>query len=234
VLARTTPGVSPWKVLSISELQGGCRDRVLFRGRSFGVSGDGAYALTNADTYYGAAADIYSHVSPINAAGFFLATRGHNLARGDVVELVGPGLSGPIVRQGDLVPGGQGLRFGNFFDVTLNDNVTAAFTASLRWPDGVAAGAGLFVFDLANGVSTAALTSDTIDVAPGATRQFASFGKLSLNNSGKLVFESRLTDGSWGIFEATVPEPVAALWCVGAVLVLAGRRSSRARLRSRV
>jgi hypothetical protein len=48
----------------------------------------------------------------------------------------------------------------------------------------------------------------------------------AFNDAGHLVFAARFTDGSEGVFVATVPEPLAPILVVAAVFVL-GRSHRR-------
>jgi hypothetical protein len=152
-----------------------------------------------------------------------------------------------VARQGELAPGGgPDLLFGNleFVNLLLNGAGQIAFQSALTEEGGTAAGIGIFatdidgvlrlivregeLFDVSNDPLVQDLrtikSADLVGTGSGGEDGLAS----SFNDAGQLAFRLGFTDGSSGVFVATiVPEPssVVGLWFLcGAMLTWRCRR----------
>ncbi|MBB6428984.1 PEP-CTERM sorting domain-containing protein [Algisphaera agarilytica] len=155
----------------------------------------------------------------------------------------GPGSAlGVIARRGDTAPGvTDGAELNFFATPQFNNAGQAAFISFLR--DGTGGGAvdstnGTGLFAYADGeLSLIARAGDlfTVLLADGITEEqrtisFISFGSTvdngtpALNNEGQLAFTLSFTDGSGGIFVATIPEPTTLALLGMSGLTLATRR----------
>lgn len=148
-----------------------------------------------------------------------------------------------IARSGDVAivngaPLGGDARFTSFSSININAASQMAFSALLNG-SGIGGGPGgnnsaIFGFDPAEGIFLLARTADLFEVAPGDFRTIASIGGLgssggqdgrtsSLSSNGKIVFSLDFTDGSSGIFYATVPAP-SSLGLLALAGIIGGRR----------
>jgi hypothetical protein len=88
---------------------------------------------------------------------------------------------------------------------------------------------GIWAADLNLGAVQKVLgTGEPFDVGGGDLRTLDGitlFDESFLNDANQFVFSASFTDGSSGVFVATVPEPVTAAWMVLALAVLAARRA---------
>jgi hypothetical protein len=130
-----------------------------------------------------------------------------------------------IARTGDVAivngaPLGGDALFNSFSSLTINNIGQLAFSTLLSGP-GIAGGPGgnnsaIFAYDPIQGLCLIARTADSFQVAPGDFRTIASIGGIaqgggqdgrnnSLNDNGQLAFQLQFTDGSSGIFVATIP-----------------------------
>jgi uncharacterized protein (TIGR03382 family) len=146
-----------------------------------------------------------------------------------------------IARTGDIAivngaPFGGDALFNTFSNLTINANNQLAFT-TLMSGNGISGGPGgnnsaLFTHDPVLGLCLIARTADPFTVAPGDVRTISTIGGItqsggqdgrtsSLSDNGTLAFQLTFTDGSAGIFVATVPTagtlPVLALAALGLV-----------------
>ena len=89
----------------------------------------------------------------------------------------------------------------------LDESGRVAFSATLT---GGSVGAGVFLYDPASEQTFAvALAGQTAPDAAGAT--FSEFGFVALNDAGQVAMQATLSDGSEGIFLASLAVPVPAL-----------------------
>jgi hypothetical protein len=135
-------------------------------------------------------------------------------------------------------PLGGDAYFSSFSNTIINDAGQVAFSALLNG-NGVFGGAGgnnsaLFGWDPAGGLCLLARTGDFFEVAPGDFRTIASLGSLvssggqdgrtqSLSSNGKIAFQLSFSDGSGGVFLATIPS-AGSLPLLGMAGLLAARR----------
>lgn len=103
----------------------------------------------------------------------------------------------------------------------LNEAGQLAFQSLLSDDGQTPSGTGVFAYDPSVGTFLVTRTGDEIEFAPGVIKTVNSASVVDLNNSDQLLLWASFTDGSSGIFEATVPEPAgcalliilnAALW----------------------
>jgi len=149
-----------------------------------------------------------------------------------------------IIRSGDVaIPGGAPDGSNAFFNspsnIQINSRGQLAFLTTLTGvgvSPGLGNGSALFGAD-ENGVTCLlARTGDLFEVAPGDLRQVSSIGGLNtsggqdgrainLNGKGELVFQLDFSNGTSGIFVATVPAPgAAALLGLGGLVMFRRRR----------
>jgi hypothetical protein len=161
---------------------------------------------------------------------------------GAMISMDSTGRMTKIIRNGDVaIPGGSPTGSDAFFlsvgNVALNASGQIAFTASLTG-SGVSVGLGngstIYGWDRLLGLTLLARTGDEFEVAPGDMRVVTAIGGLansgghdgrarSLNDAGVVAFELEFSDGTAGIFTATVPASGVLPALAGAGL-LAGRR----------
>lgn len=127
-----------------------------------------------------------------------------------------------IAREFDQAPGfPEGAVFTTFYSFLLSDSNQIAFYSQL-YGEGVDGtnNKGLFATDIAGNVLLVAATGDVINVSRDPQvddlRTIISladydlnsdFGDYALNNAGEIAFRAVFTDGSSGIFIATIPSP---------------------------
>lgn len=145
-----------------------------------------------------------------------------------------------VARVGQRAPGVEsGLLFGNFDGLTMNGIGQVAFLGSVF---GATSLEGIWATDRNGSLTLVALEGDTFNVSNDPLiedlRTISHVGLItgsggedglanSFNDKGQLAFKLIFTDGSLGIFVATVPEPGAlGVLGVGAGL-MAGRRGKR-------
>ena len=185
----------------------------------------------------------------INDAGgvaFVAGLTGGGLAAGDKALFAGPAAAPSMVaRYGTAAPGAGGDLFEGFFQPDINDDGQVAFLASVREIPGIsppnddelalyaydpAAGLTLVVregqrFDVGGGEFRTISTTDGIRFATGLGAEINSDRLSGLGEDGQLAFSLRFTDGTMGIFLATVPEPgMVGVIGVGAGVLLRRRR----------
>lgn len=149
-----------------------------------------------------------------------------------------------IARQGSLGPGldlGPGVHFNaNFYAPTLNARGDVAFLADLEGTSITSANnTGLCVY-YSGSLRVIVRDGDLFDVDPTAATDLRTISLITFydvnegaggadgrgtgfSNTGVLAFGLKFTDGTSGIFTATVPEP-ASLMCLLPLLVQLRRR----------
>ncbi len=116
------------------------------------------------------------------------------------------------MRKGDLVPGGGGgIIDSEFYPRGPNENGEVAFGAAIRNGDeDVPIDSAIFLAG-PSGITTLIRHGDP---GPGGVGQFAQFGLAGLNDSGQVIFRSRLFEGkksAQGLYRVGPGEKVTAL-----------------------
>ena len=143
-----------------------------------------------------------------------------------------------VAREGSQAPGTQpGVNFARWPGSSeLNDRGQLAFRAGLTGTWEVEAGWGLFLYDPVLGTSLIARTGELFDVGGGDLRRIEDFSYDyrggALGDDGRLAFSLTFTDGSSGVFVATVPEPAGLLLVVLLAPALLHRHGRRRMTRS--
>lgn len=173
-----------------------------------------------------------------------LGNTGGTTNTGAILTMNSSGTFTKVVRAGDVAIvngapfGGDALFQNNFNSITINSEGQIAFQALLSGA-GVVGGAGgnnsgLFGWDPTGGLCLIARTASPFEVSPGVFRTVSSIGGIissggedglgrSLNDNGTLVFALDFTDGSSGIFTATIPAP-GTIGLLGLAGLIASRR----------
>jgi hypothetical protein len=138
-----------------------------------------------------------------------------------------------VVRAGEAAPGGGGAVFSDFGNPSINEAAWLAFTATLSGPGvSTANDRGIWVRDSSGRLLLVAREGNALDTGGGASRTILSLEMFedaaagedgfasAFNNAGQVAFRATFTDGSSGVFVASVPEPggcallvVAAMFC---------------------
>jgi hypothetical protein len=132
---------------------------------------------------------------------------------------------------------GTNLRFRLFSaDPTINAQGDVAFFGQLQGSDVSAENDdSLWVVDTSGYLNLIAREGDEFDVGGGELRIISGFadstldgpdpagGRILLNDAGQVVFQLNFTDGSTGIFMATIPEPLSLAVFVVPIAVLSRR-----------
>jgi hypothetical protein len=142
--------------------------------------------------------------------------------------------SGPlslIARDGKPAPGTSDVFELLLPRPSINASGRVAFSAYLTTSGGAPSGAGIWAQDQLGTLTLVARDGDSLEVAPGDFRTVASLsflgpfgipsggedgGQLVFNDDFTLVFQAAFTDGSSGVFMATltaVPEPASFAIC---------------------
>jgi hypothetical protein len=195
------------------------------------------------DTPAGADFDLLTSVPTINGAGHIAFMSGLKVGSGGVTEDNQYGIwsdrTGPlalVVRAGTQAPGAPAGA--NFFGVnspTVNAGGFAAFTGSLAAGGGIDStnDAGLWAQN-PNGILTlVARKGDLFDVAPGDHRTISGIGfqnlsggedgmPVTFNDDFTLTFQLQFTDGTGGIFTATLPAPEPSTLILTAIAAALG------------
>lgn len=214
-----------------------------------GRATDALPAISNSNSGEFAGVTWSSFSNPVmNGAGTLaltasLSNTGATTNTGVLLTMDASGAFSKVARAGDVAilngaPLGGDARFTSFSSIALNDGGQMAFSAILNGA-GIFGGPGgnnsaIFGFDPLAGIHVLARTNDVFEVAPGDFRVIASLGGIgssggqdgrlkSLNSNGQLAFELSFTDGSTGIFLATVPG-VGTLPLLGLAGLAAARR----------
>ncbi|MEO7317894.1 MAG: choice-of-anchor tandem repeat NxxGxxAF-containing protein [Chthoniobacteraceae bacterium] len=149
-----------------------------------------------------------------------------------------PGNINLLARAGDLAPGTtDGSRFRSFSFPIINGAGQAAFVGSLNGANQN----GIWATTLAGNLILIVRQGDQFSLGLGVTKtvQFATFApgdflvegravSSPFNDAGQIAFRASFTDGSSGVFVASVPEPCTALLLMFGGLSLAVRRRLRA------
>ena len=185
-------------------------------------------------------------VSALNDAGQFAFSahlQGPGVTEGwnyTALYVGSPGAMTLVARDGSQAPGTQpGVTFDTWNGgsgpsaIELNDRGQLAFQAKLQGTWEVEDGWGLFLYDPLLGTTPVARTGELFDVGGGDLRRIEdisyNYGGGVLSDDGRLAFSLTFTDGSSGVFVATVPEPGLGLVSLGAVsVILLGRRGAAA------
>ena len=146
------------------------------------------------------------------------------------------GVLGLVAREGDTAPGTGGAAFALFDVPGLNDDGDIAFTAILTGA-GVTGSNSLWFGANGGPLELIVRTGDLLEVAPGDGRIVAEFFVFSFNsgffnNADQVGFLAVFSDGSEGVFVATV-DGVTAVPAPGSVAVLAAGLAGLALLRRR-
>ncbi|MCY2953033.1 MAG: hypothetical protein NTU53_13810 [Planctomycetota bacterium] len=130
-----------------------------------------------------------------------------------------------IARDGDVVPGTDALhlRIGRWF---VNDSGQLVFGASLSNQDLTTFDSAIFTTDPAGNLVLIARAGDPLDLGDGAPRTIQYLTPFDFSNTGQLAMTVTFSDGSTGLFIATVPEPATPIAL--ALISLAMLRPSRA------
>lgn len=129
-----------------------------------------------------------------------------------------------IARTGDPAPDtNPGTVFDSLIAPTVNNAGQLAFSGTLS-------GAGIddsndrgIWAQLGHGLELIAREGDLLDVGAGDTRTIDLLGVGQLNDLGQTLFYASFTDGSEGIFVATVPEPTSGMCLISGLLILLKR-----------
>jgi hypothetical protein len=148
-----------------------------------------------------------------------------------------------VVRAGEAAPGGGGTVFSDFGNPSINEAAWLAFTAILSGPGvSTANDRGIWVRDGAGQLHLIAREGNALDTGGGTSRTILSLDMFegaaagedgfasAFNNAGQVAFRATFTDGSSGVFVASVPEPAGGVLLVGAALLC---RRSRFRRRAK-
>lgn len=150
-----------------------------------------------------------------------------------------------VARAGDAAPGGNFFRsFSSSAAIQTNALGHVAFLNTLATTvGGATAETGLFAQDTDGLLTLVAKTGQTFQVAPGDVRTISalSYGSISSLSSGgedgrvmswndasQLVYTLYFTDGTSGVFTATVPEPTLATGLIAASGLLLRRKRQTA------
>lgn len=201
------------------------------------------------DTGFAAGTNWSSFTNPvINAQNLIAFTASTNAATGfnAVMTMDTTGRLTSIVQQGEVAivggnPLGGDATFSSPNNVQLNALGQMVFTSTLtNTPDGgIFGGPGgnnsaFFGWDPTAGLQLIARNGDQFQVAPGDVRTISGFNPgsatgnqdghaVGLNNSGQVAFTLYFSDGSAGVYLATIPTPGAA-GLLGMAGLLASRR----------
>src|SRR5712691_8386884 len=119
-----------------------------------------------------------------------------------------------LVSNASLVPGEPpGVKFNSFGGLKkdLNESGVLVFLGQLD-----SGAKGIWAADLASGqVEKVLATGEPFDVCGGDLRTLSGitlFGESFLSEANQFAFSASFTDGTTGVFVATVPEPMSAVW----------------------
>jgi hypothetical protein len=149
----------------------------------------------------------------------------------------GPPLSlSLIAREGFAAPGlDSNFVFSDFSTIRprMNEAGQFAFRADAQSLAGSQTTSGLWIFDPSGGLSLLVKRGDPFEIAPGDVRIVADVG-ASLDSAfpsgevftdpGQLAFSASFTDGTTGVFTATIPEPCSFASITAAFVLFAMRR----------
>lgn len=151
-----------------------------------------------------------------------------------------------ITREGDAAPGtSAGTAFSDLLAFLLNDNGQIAFTSNLAGNDVNASNdRGLWATDASGTLQLIVREGDQINVSDDPllealrtveslsaldTRSGGDSKPLGFNNAGQIAVTLTFTDGSSGVFVASIPEPASLTILAATMAVTRRRRSCRTR-----
>jgi hypothetical protein len=138
-----------------------------------------------------------------------------------------PGSIHPVALEGDPVPDVPGMIFSSLTNelIFINNSGELLFPGHYLNPLTSATERGLWVFDNNGIVHLIARQNGQLEF-DGQMRTVSDVGiRYGLNDFGQIAFTATFTDGSSGVFLATIPEPTALFLLMPIVLV--GRRRRR-------
>jgi hypothetical protein len=203
--------------------------------------GDPAPRLADGTTFGFSFKAIINHSGRL-AFGAFLSD-----PQGELTLSIWTGTAGNlelVARGGEPAPGtepGVVFRPRTMGDIAFNNAGQLAFWAQLEGP-GVdqTNNDGLWATDPTGRLLLVAREGDEVELAPGIVRTIQLVaavyplsagtedgGLLSFDDAGRLAYTVQFTDGTYGAFVATIPEPAAGLLLLMAGCLL-GRRAARA------
>ncbi|BBO32810.1 hypothetical protein PLANPX_2422 [Lacipirellula parvula] len=206
-------------------------------------TGDAAPGMPAGVTYASLSLSLLPVLNDAGQVAYTARLKGSGVtASNDAAVYAGlPGAPHLIAREGEPAPGTPaGITYASFLTPALNDAGQTAFLARLGGDDLTEANSdGLFVSDPVLGGLLIVREGDLFDVGGGDLRTIANNGigflagrsddmSTGLSNDGTLAFRLIFTDGTNGIFTATiVPEPTAMALLVVAGLTVVCCRSLR-------
>lgn len=183
-------------------------------------------------TYTGASWSSFSNpiLNAQSTLGFIASTTSASAANAVITmdtagRMTSIAQTGQVAVVGGAPLGGDAL-FNSFSSIQMNGVGQMVFSSLLINGNGIFGGPGgnnsiLMGWDPVAGLMQIARTGDSFTVAPGDVRTISSIGgntttggqdgrNIGLNNSGQFALMLSFTDGSAGIFVATIPTPSAA------------------------
>ncbi len=193
--------------------------------------GNGNHRNFGGVTINASGASAYTGFSLSNTSG------GSEDERGIFLSGPSPAIQLQLIREGDTVPGGNGV-FSAFSTAALNDAGQIALLANLRDTVGGATdNEGIFFYDTSLGLMTVAQKGDSLFGDTITALFFSGYGgeagdeASGFNELGQVAFNFTLADGRSGIAVWSVPEPgTFALFSVGALALLRRRSGRRGRI----
>lgn len=166
----------------------------------------------------------------LNDAGALAFSAQLRLGEGGVTNLSDSAIFGPdglggvrmLAREGDPVPGIPGSAWGNLFDVHLSQAGEVAF-AALNGGE-----YGIFLADLAGVVRRIVGAGDDVDLGDRGVRSIESVVEWQASpDLQHYAVTARFSDGDYGLFLVSIPEPGTGTLVVLGLSFLAMRRPQR-------
>lgn len=193
-------------------------------------SGNGAFNNAGFDNEMNDSGQVAFNTSLRNTANG--TADDYGLFRGDGNTLI------EIIREGQVVPGGNGTFAASSLNIPYQPNINAAgqvtFLSSI---DGTSIlnDHGIFVFDISLGLQTVARLGDSLlgstitslnfdNSNPVSNNPIGGDQRLAFNDLGQVTYSFTLADGRSGIALWTIPEPSSALLVGLGAFALAARR----------